>query len=351
MTGRKTISAIDVHAGGDPGRVLIGSHLLVSGNDMVERLRFCEENLDGFRRLLLQEPRGYPGLYGVLVLPPVNPGSDFGAIFLEHGGFTPMSGSNLMCAITALLETQAIPVQEPRTTLRVDTAAGVVEASAEVSAGRVRTVTITNVPAFVVSLDTVLDLPEYGKVPVDIVFGGQYSVQASAEDLGLELTLGAAQDIIRAATVLRLVAQETLPVRHPLQRDITKITLPMIHGPSTTPGVDQRSAVVMPNGDAKLGDPSTWSGTFTRSACGTGTCGRMAARHARGELEFDQPFVNESILGTTFAGSLHGLTQVGDKAAVQPRLTGRAWITGFHEFVVDDDDPFPEGFTIGDIWG
>lgn len=352
MTSRQTITAIDVHAAGEPGRVLMGSHLLVKGADMAEKLKYCQENLDGLRRLVLTEPRGYPGLCGVLVLPPVNPDSDFGMIVLEQGGFAPMSGANLICAVTALVETQALAVTGTEIPLRVDTAAGVVEARAEVENGRVANVSIDNVPAFVVALDHVLELPEYGKVPVDIVFGGQFYVQASDLALGLDLESSSAKEIIRAATVLRLAAQQDFPVLHPLLPHIDQIGLPMIYGSSTTPGVHGRNAVVLPNGESTLDDPSSWdAGTLDRSPCGTGTCGRMAALHARGQLGLNEPFVHESMLGTTFTGRLRDLTAVGELPGVLPRLDGRGWITGFHQFVLDSDDPFSEGYTVGDIWG
>lgn len=352
MTSRQTITAIDVHAAGEPGRVLMGSHLLVKGADMAEKLRYCQENLDGLRRLMLREPRGYPALCGVLVLPPVNAGSDFGMIVLEQGGFAPMSGANLICAVTALVETKSLAVTEPVTHLRVDTAAGVVEASAEVADGRVTNVTVDNVPAFVVALDHELELPEYGRVPVDIVFGGQFYVQAPAEALGLKLQSSEAKEIIRAATVLHMVAQRDFPVLHPLLPNINQIGLPMIYGPSESPGVGGRNAVVLPTGGADLADPLSWDkGTLDRSPCGTGTCGRMAAKHARGELELNEPFVHESMLGTTFTGRLRGLARVGELEGVLPSLSGRGWVTGFHQFVIDADDPFAEGYTLGDIWG
>jgi proline racemase len=345
------INAIDVHAAGEPGRVLIASHLQVKGATMAERLQYCREHLDDLRLLMLHEPRGYPGLCAVLVLPPVEPDSDFGIVVLEQGGFRPMSGSNLICAVTALVETGAVAVQEPTTSLRVDTAVGTVAVRAQVAGGRVVGVTFDNVPAFVVALDHPLELPGYGTVPVDIVFGGQYYVQAKAADLGVELVPGAAKELARAGSLLRTVAQQTFPVRHPINPDIDQIALTMIHGPSPTPGVDGRNTVVLPNGVVVIDDPATWSGTLDRSPCGTGTCARMAARHARGELAIGQDFVHESLLGTTFTGRLTGQTHIGPYQAVLPSLSGRGWITGYHTYVLADDDPFPRGYTIADLWG
>jgi proline racemase len=351
MNAAGWIHAIDVHAEGEPGRVLLGSHLHVRGTTAAERLQYCTEHLEPLRRLLLREPRGYPGLCGVLVLPPARPDADVGMVILEQGGFRPMSGSNLICAVTALVEARAIPVTEPVTTVRVDTAVGLVTAHAQVRDGKARSVTFANVPSYAVALDHVLDLPEYGQVPVDIVFGGQFFVQARAADLGIELDAGSARDLTRAGAVLRTVAQQSFPVRHPLNPEIDGVSLVMITGPSPTPGVSARNAVVLPNGPVDLADPGSWTGSLDRSPCGTGTCGRMAALHARGELGLDEPFVHEGILGTTFTGTLTATTTVGDHPAVLPTITGRAWVTGFGQYVLDETDPFPEGYTLGDIWG
>lgn len=349
--GRGRVDAVDVHAEGEPGRVLIGSHLHVKGATMAERLRYCEKNLDGLRRLLLREPRGYPALCGALVLPPADPSADFGFVVLEQGGFRPMSGSNLICAVTAVVETGAVPVSEPVTELTVDTAVGPVRVTVEVERGRARRVTFANVPAFAVVLGHVLDLPEYGRVPVDVAFGGQFFVQARAEDLGLSVDPAQSRQLARAGAVLRAVAGRDLRVRHPVNPDIDEISLVMLHGPASAAGACGRNTVVLPNGPVDLDSPGTWTGSLDRSPCGTGTCARMAVLHARGRLPLETDFVHESILGTTFTGRLTGTTRLGPYEAVLPTISGRGWITGFHQYVVDAGDPFPQGYTLGDIWG
>ncbi|RBP65726.1 proline racemase [Brevibacterium sanguinis] len=345
------INAVDVHAAGEPGRVLMGTGLRVKGATMTERLRYCETHLDDLRTLVLQEPRGYPGLCSPLIVSPTNPTCDFGMIVMEQGGFRPMSGSNLICAVTALVETGAIDVEEPVTSLRVDTAAGVVAVRVDVVGGRAVNVTFDNVPAFVVGLDLPLDVPGYGTIPVDIVFGGQFYVQTREENLGVELEPDNAKEIIRAASVMRKAADEAFDVAHPLLPEINSIALPMIHGAPRTEGTDGRNAVVLPNGEVDLDDPTTWSGTLDRSPCGTGTSGRVAAKFARGELGVGDTFVHESMMGTTFTAQVKERAAVGDRSGIVPSISGRGWITGHQQLVLEADDPFPVGYTVADIWG
>ncbi|MGI3779281.1 MAG: proline racemase family protein, partial [Janthinobacterium lividum] len=160
------LETIEVHAEGEAGRVVINAAGLVRGATMAERLTYCRDHLDGLRRFLLREPRGFPGLCAVLVLPPVEPGSDLGIVVLEQGGFTPMSGSNTICTVTAVLQSGLVPMVEPVTRVRIDTAVGTVETEAMVSGGKVRSVTVANVPAFVVGLDVPLEVPTFGTVAV-----------------------------------------------------------------------------------------------------------------------------------------------------------------------------------------
>lgn len=351
MVSRRTVTVIDAHAAGEPGRVIIDQHLRVGGSTMAQRLAHCEQHLEDLRRTVLREPRGYPALCAPLVLPPVEPTSDFGLVVLEQGGFRPMSGSNLICAVTALIDAQLVEVVEPLTRLRVDTAAGPVTVEAVVEGGRAMTVTFENVPSFAVHLDRPIAVPHYGSIAADVVFGGQFYVQAPASAFGLELVPGEAREIIRAGSALVNAAREQIPVRHPTVPGLTMIALPMIHTASEDPEVDGRAAVVLPNGAVDLHSPETWTGTLDRSPCGTGTCGRLAARHARGEMGVGDRLVHQSLLGTAFTGRILGTARVGDIDGIRPSITGRGWVTGYNRLVIDDDDPFARGFTLGDIWG
>jgi proline racemase len=349
--GTRIITSVDVHAEGEPGRILLGGHLQVRGTTMSERLRWCAENLDDLRLLLLREPRGHPAMCGVLVLPPIAPTSDVALIILEHGGFRPMSGSNTMCAVTALLETGSLPMRSPETVVRIDTAVGVVEATATVSGEKVQAVRVRNVPSWAVALDTPIAVPEYGTVLADVAFGGQFYVQAPASAMGVKLGAENASAIVRAGAALLAAARAQVAVRHPDDPSLDQISLAMLHGPADEPGVSARNSVILPNGELDVDRPETWRGSLDRSPCGTGTSARMACLHARDELALNVPFVHQGVMGTTFEGMLHERVRIGGRDAVIPSVKGRAWITGINQHILHPDDPFPRGYTVGDIWG
>ncbi|HYP46041.1 MAG TPA: proline racemase family protein [Propionibacteriaceae bacterium] len=350
MSQVRVISSIDVHAEGEPGRVLLGLHLSVRGETMAQRLQWCIDHLDPLRRLLLQEPRGHPAVCAVLVLPPVAADADVSIVVLEQGGFRPMSGSNTMCAVTALLETGALPMAEPETVVRIDTAVGRVEAVARVRGRKVVSVQVRNVASFVVELDFPVDVSGRGRVLADVAFGGQFYVLAPAAAFDLDLERAGVPAVVRAGMSLLASARRQVAVRHPEHRAIDQISLVMLHGPAQTPGVDGRNCVVMPNGELHPTDASTWRGSLDRSPCGTGTSARMACLYARGDLVVGQPFVHQGVLGTTFTGLLHATATVGERPAVLPSVEGRAWITGLNSLMLDPDDPFPQGYTVGDVW-
>jgi proline racemase len=344
------LDAIEVHAEGEPGRILTSAAGLVQGDTMAERLQYCKDNLDWLRRLMLHEPRGYPGLCSVILLPPVNEGSDFGIVVLEQGGFTPMSGSNTICAVTAVLEAGIVPVRGPETTVTIDTAVGVVTAIAKILDGKVLSVTVVNVPAFVVELDFPLEVRELGTIPVDVVFGGQFFAQAKAADVGLELHADNGKELARAGALIKMAALEQIQVIHPEKPLISGVNLVMLHTGDRVPGRQDRNTVVLSNGKLVPSDPSTWTGALDRSPCGTGTSARMAALHARGQLAVGEDFSHHSIIGSEFIGRLTGTTTVAGRAAVLPTITGRAWVTGRSQWLLDPTDPFPAGYTVGDIW-
>jgi proline racemase len=190
-----------------------------------------------------------------------------------------------------------------------------------------------------------------GTVTVDVAYGGMFYVIAEAEPLGFRLSPDEARDIVRVAEMIKAAAREQLPVVHPENPGIAGVTIAQISGAPSRADAHRKNTVVVSTGTLDWSRPSSWTGALDRSPCGTGTCAKMAVLHAKGQLPLGQDFVHEGILGTTFTGRLIEETRVGQYAAVVPTLSGQAWITGFAQYVVDPEDPFPDGFTVGDIWG
>jgi proline racemase len=345
------ITAVDAHACGEPGRVITGGVLDIPGATMFEKKCWLETHADHIRLRMLREPRGYPAANCNLILPPTIPGAHAGYVIMEQVEYPPMSGTNTICVVTVLIETGMVPAVEPVTHLKLDTPAGLVEVDAEVRDGKVKRVTFRNVPAFAVHLDAPVEVPGLGTVVVDVAYGGMFYVIADAAPLGLRIVSDEARDIVRVAETIKAATREQLPVVHPENPGIAGVTIAQISGPPARPDAHRRNAVVVSTGTLDWSRPASWTGALDRSPCGTGTCAKMAAMHAKGLLALGQDFVHEGILGTVFTGRLLEETSVGPYRAVVPTISGQAWITGFAQYVLDPDDPFPNGFTVGDIWG
>ncbi|HXE31924.1 MAG TPA: proline racemase family protein [Terriglobales bacterium] len=347
----KLINAVDLHACGEPGRVITGGVLDVPGETMYAKMTHLRDHADDLRLRMLREPRGYPAANCNLILPPTTPGAHAGFVIMEQVEYPPMSGSNTICVATALTETGMVPTVEGLNILRLDTPAGLIEVEVEMRAGKALSVRFMNVPAFAVHLDVPVEVRELGTVRVDVAWGGMFYVIADAAQFGLRVTPDEGRDLVRVGEMIKAATQEQYPAVHPENPDITGPTIAELSAPPTRADAHRKNTVIVSTGKLDWDRPATWTGTLDRSPCGTGTCAKMATLYARGQLGLDQDFVHEGILGTTFVGRLHRTAQVGPYPAVVPSIRGQAWITGFAQYVVDATDPFPRGYTLGDLWG
>ena len=270
---------------------------------------------------------------------------------MEQTEYPGMSGTNTICVVTTLIETGMVEVNEPFTEFKLDTPAGLISIKAEVRNGKAINVTFENVPAFSVYSNESIYVPEIGEVKVDVAYGGMFYVILDSEELGLKLTPDNGGKIVRIAEMVKAIASEKLPVVHPENKDISGITIAVVSGPPDNPDATLKNAVVVSTGKLDWKRQETWKGVIDRSPCGTGTCAKMASLFKKNKLDLETDFIHEGILGTTFTGRLVRETKVGNYDAVVPTITGRAWITGLAQYVLDDSDPFPEGFVVGDIWG
>lgn len=330
----KIITTVDLHTAGEPVRVVLGGTLPIRGETMHERLGFVQGNLDSLRALLMHEPRGHRDMCGVFMTPPVNPEAQMGLLFFDTAGYLSMCGHSTIGAATLALELGMVSKQEPYTNLTIDTVVGTIQARARVEKGQVKNVTFRNIPSFVFAQDVELSLPEFGKFCVDIAFGGNFFALVDSSVLGIPVNIEHLQQLIRVGLEIRNTVNSQLKVRHPTNPTIDSVGLTLISALPQTPHAHAKNVTVFGNGQ------------FDRSPCGTGTSAKMASLYTKGELGLHEPFIHESIIGTTFEAQLVKAIQLGPFKAVLPEITGSAYITGFHQFVLESEDPLKHGFHI-----
>jgi proline racemase len=328
------IRTVDAHAAGEPLRVITSGLPPIPGETMLEKRRYAREHLDGLRTALMWEPRGHADMYGAIPTKPVSPDGHLGALFLHNEGFSTMCGHGIIALVTVAIETGMVEVGGARPALRIDTPAGRVEARFRLAGGRVREVSFLNVPSFALALGRQVEIPGVGAIMVDIAFGGAFYAFCQAADLDVQLVPEEARRLTHLGMSVKRRVAEELSIRHPLGSDLGFLYGTIIVGAAANPAHHSRNVCIFAEGE------------LDRSPTGTGVSARAAIHFQRGELRMGQPFVVESILGTTFAGRVASLTRVGPYSAVIPEVTGSASITGRHEFLIDPEDPLRGGFLV-----
>ncbi len=340
MRFSRMINVVGVHAEGELNEVITGGVINVPGETMFEKARYLETEGDALRQFLLHEPRGKVTQCVNLVLPPTRPEADAGFVIMESESYPPMSGSNTICTVTALLETGMVPMVEPVTTLTLDVPGGLVRVTARCENGRCLGVTFDNVPCFVIGLDQKVEVEGLGTLTVDVAYGGMMYVLADASALGFKIAPDEARDLVEIGERIKRAAAVQIPAIHPENPQIHTINQTLFAGPieRTSEGITARNTVIVS------------PGRIDRSPCGTGTSARLAVMHARGQIGVGERFVHRSIIDTEFKGRVLRTVDVAGTPGIVPEITGRAWITAFHQYVLDPTDPFPTGYRIGDTW-
>jgi proline racemase len=336
MRWSRTVTMVEAHAEGEVGRVVTGGVLDVPGATMMEKLTFLNETDDSLRRFLVFEPRGYPAMSTNLVFAPTRPDADAGFIVLQGDRAHAMSGSNSICVTTALLETGTLKMTEPETVVRLDTAAGLVIATATCRDGKCERVRLAMNPSYAHELDVTVDVDGLGKVKVDIAFGGVFYALIDPRQLGLKINPDQARALVQAGIATHRALNKKLTVTHP-----------------ENPGLNGIAYTMFVDTDEKglIGSTVLPPGRLDRSPCGTGNSARLAVRHARGEVKPGDRAVARSVIGSTFEVGFLGTTKVAGREAVLPEIAGRGWIHGIHQVGVDPSDPYPQGYLLADIWG
>jgi proline racemase len=333
MRSTRVFHAVDSHTEGMPTRVVTGGVGTIPGATMFDRRRYFIEHLDHIRQLLMNEPRGHSAMSGAILQPSTRPDADYGVLYIEVSGCLPMCGHGTMGVATVLVETGMVEVTEPVTTIRLDTPAGLVVAEVEVADGVAKQVTLTNVASFALGLDRTVEVPSWGSVGYDVAFGGNFYAIVETEKLGIPFDRANKAQLLDAGlAIMAAINDQDRPV-HPGNPEIAGCHHVYLQAPNSSAAHSRHAMAIHP-------------GMFDRSPCGTGTSARMAQLHARGELPLHTDFVNESFIGTQFIGRLIDEGELAGIATVTPTVTGRAWITGTAQYLLDPEDPFPAGFEL-----
>ena len=337
MRWTRTLQTVDVHCAGEIGRVITGGCLDIPGGTMAQKLAHLNEVDQGLRILLTSEPRGGPAGSVILLTPPTRPDADTGFIVLQPDQAHAMSGSNAMCAVTALLETGMIAMTEPETTVTLDTAAGLVEAVARCEAGRCVEVTLRMPIAFVEDLDAVVETEEWGAVRYELCFGGVFYALVDVDQIGLPIEPSAARRLAMAGVRLREIIDAGRTIVHPETPEIAGLAYVMFR--SLEPdGAFRTCTTLRP-------------GRVDRSPCGTGSNANIAVQYARSRIGIGDSLLSRSIIGGEFKTTFDSTVSLGGRRATSSRVTGSAWIYGLSQIGLDPSDPFPSGFRLSDTWG
>ncbi len=339
MRWKRTIQLLDVHCEGEIGRVAIGGVPKIPGDTVAEQLQWLNSDPKGedLRRFLCLEPRGAPIGSVNLLLPARHPDADAAFIILQPDQAHASSGSNSICVTTALLEAGIVEMVEPETVVTLETAAGIVKATATCRDGRCEKVRLTMVPSFVDRLDAQVETEQWGKVSLDICYGGIFYALVDVRHINLTIEKANAAALVKAGMVLKDLINQSIPVVHPEIPAISGVAYVMFRDVDSDGAV--RTCTTM------------WPGRADRSPCGTGNSANLAALFARGKMKPGDTFTSRSIIGSEFEVGLAGETIVAGKPAIIPTITGRGFTFGLSQVALDPFDPLAEGFAMTDVWG
>lgn len=329
------IRTIDMHTCGEPLRVIVAGYPQLKGDNVLAYRADARDHHDHLRRALLFEPRGHADMYGCILVPPNDEGADFGILFLHNEGYSTMCGHAIIAIATLAVEMGWVEVHEPETIIHIDAPCGRITAFAKVEAGQVINVRFHCVPSFVVGLDFQVNVPGLGTIQYDLAYGGAFYAYVKTEQLDLSLTPANYSRIISDGMAIKRAVMASNPaIKHPFEVDLSFLYGTIFIGGPVSEGVDSRNVCVFAEGEVD------------RCPTGSGVSGRMPIHFARKEIGIGEELLIESIIGSTFKGSVVKTVDYGPFKAVIPQVEGTAHVTGQHEFLIDPEDQVGEGFIL-----
>ena len=329
-----SIAATDYHTAGEPFRI-VTSPFPLSGETILDKRSYARDNLDEIRRLLINEPRGHADMYGGFVTEPDDDGGDIGVVFFHNEGYSTACGHGTIALVTWALESGVLPSKEPETRVIVDVPSGRLETVARVEGGNVTCVSFRNVASYVES--TALDLSTTaGPVIADVSFGGAFYASVDVAQLGLTVEAKNLNRFIDLGREIKHAVMEHHDVSHPDEPRLKDIygTIFYERLPDDGDRLQQRNVTIFADGEVD------------RSPCGSGTSARLALLDASGELERGRELLHLGIVGGEFLAWVDGATTIGGVPAVMTQVQGSAFLSGYHHFVLEGDDPMGTGFLL-----
>ncbi|MFZ5946086.1 MAG: proline racemase family protein [Bacillota bacterium] len=326
------ISVIDAHAAGEPLRLITNGPNLI-GTSLFEKQEYMKKNFDYIRTTTMLEPRGHNDMFGAFLTEPIDPRADFGIIFFDGGCYYGMCGHGSLAVATIALKTGLLPVQEPCTTVTLETVSGLVKIYVETGEEGHQWATLEGIPSFVYKTDVTITVFEQ-TITVDIVFSGNFFAVIDVDQLGLKHSCEYIEQFKKYGLEIRNQLNNIIQICHPKIPHLGRITDILFTGSPDTKDSAFKSLVFL--GRAQ----------FDRSPCGTGTAAKMTLLHSKGLLKVGELFSHKSIIGTVFEGKIDSLTTVDKYQAIVPHIKGRAFITGFNKLVIESDDILKYGFFL-----
>ncbi|MBP1925510.1 proline racemase [Sedimentibacter acidaminivorans] len=329
------IFTVDSHVMGEPLRIVTGGIPFLKGNSITEKKTFFAENFDHFRSALILEPRGHDNMFGAIFCEPVNKLADIGIFFMHSDGYLNMCGHGIIGAVTSIIELGLIKKKIDKVTeVILETPAGLIYAYANVEDGLVKNVAFRNVPSFVLYSNFKVPFPGLKDVSVDIAYGGNFFCLVSARELSIEVKRESIQKLIFFGMKLLEIINDTAYIYHPDNRCLSKVELVEIYDSYSSEKLIHKNCVVFGNNQVD------------RSPCGSGTSAMLALKYFNNQIKINEPFINESIIGTKFTGKVVEEVKVGNFDAIIPEIQGKSYITGNHHFIINNNDPLCRGITL-----
>jgi proline racemase len=309
----KRISVIDSHTAGEPTRVVLSGGPDLQGGSAAEKLKAFREQHDSFRSAVVNEPRGSDVMVGALLLEPQDPTCAAGVIFFNNVGYLGMCGHGTIGLVVTLAHLGRIQPGEHR----IETPVGVVT----VTLHRDGEVSVANVASWRAKKQVTAQVAGLGPFTGDVAWGGNWFYLAEKD--GYDLSLANTEQLTDICWRIRQAINS---------QGFPEVDHVELFGPPTVPGADSRSFVQCP-GKA-----------YDRSPCGTGTSAKLACLAADGKLAEGAPWVQESIIGSTFTGRFRWLDRPSGRVA--PVITGRAFVNAETTLLLDERDPFCWGIRL-----